>query len=309
MGQPQLKPSPFGWKVSLYIYLAGLSGSSQILATLGDIFGGRAARGMVRRGRYLSMLGATLGPALLILDLATPQRFYNMLRIFRPTSPMSVGSYLLTTFGVFGSVTAAAQFAADRVLRASRHRLRTLARVTQIPAAFAGGGMSVYTASLQSATSTPLWAASPRWLAVRYGGSSLACAAAALSLGERVWGNERTARRLDAIALTALAVELGATLASARDYQRKGVADVLDSGALGFAEAVGVVGLGTLLPIALYGAVLLQRRARFFPKTAGAATLAGGIALRHVMLVAGNESARRPTSSFAFTQARNLLKS
>ena len=44
-GQPQLKPSPFGWKVSLYIYLAGLSGSSQILATLGDIFGGRAARG------------------------------------------------------------------------------------------------------------------------------------------------------------------------------------------------------------------------------------------------------------------------
>ena len=177
---------------------------------------------------------------------------------------------------MFGSVTAAAQFAADRVLRASRHWLRTLARVTQIPAAFAGGGMNVYTASLQSATSTPLWAASPamargtlrRFLArLRRGG---------VLLGERVWGNRRTARRLDAIAPTALVVELGATLATARDYKRKGVADVLDSGAIGFAEAVGVVGLGTLLPIALYGAVLLQRRARFFPKTAGPQLLPAG---------------------------------
>ena len=127
-GQPQLKPSPFGWKVSLYIYLAGLAGSSQLLATLGDLLGGYRARGMVRRGRYLSLLGVVFGPLLLIIDLHTPQRFYNMLRIFKPTSPMSIGSYLLTAFGVFSGLTAGAQFLADRVLKAPVHWLRSLAR-------------------------------------------------------------------------------------------------------------------------------------------------------------------------------------
>jgi protein NrfD len=305
-GQPQLKPSPFGWKVSLYIYVAGLAGSSQLLAALGDIFGGRRARGMVRRGRYLSILGITLGPLLLILDLATPRRFYNMLRIFRPTSPMSMGTYVLTTFGMFASTTAALQFVADRMLKSPLHWLRLLARIAQVPAALAGGGMSIYTASLQSATSTPLWAASPRRMAVRYGASSIASAAAALSIGERMAGPGRMAARLDALALVALTVELGATLASARDYRRKGVAEVLDTGALGAAEAVGVVGLGTLLPIALYSTALLGRRSGSMSKAASVATLAGGMALRHVMLVAGNESARRPAASFALAQPRNL---
>ena len=114
------------------------------------------------------------------------------------------------------------------------------------------------------------------------------------------------ARRLDSVALAALAVELGATVASARDYQRNGVAEVLDEGAIGVAEVAGVMGLGTLLPIALYGARLLRRGGGGPASSAAAlATLAGGMALRHVMLVAGNESARRPDISFAFAQSRN----
>src|SRR5204863_287334 len=83
------------------------------------------------------------------------------------------------------------------------------------------------------------WAASPRSLAVRYGSSSVASAAAALSLAERIWGNARTARRLEAIALAAPAVDIGATLAGSQAYRGKGVAAVLDSGALGAAESVG----------------------------------------------------------------------
>lgn len=306
-GQPQLKPSPFGWKVSLYIWLAGLSGSSQLLATVADLFGARRTRGMVRRGRYLAMVGAILGPILLIADLLTPQRFYNMLRIFKPTSPMSIGAYILSAFSIFSGVTAGAQFLADRVLRAPLHWLRTLARATQIPAALTGSGMSVYTAALQSATSTPVWAASPRSLAIRYGSSSVASAAAALSLAERAWGNSRTARRLDEVAAVALVVELGATLAAAREYKEKGVAEVLDSGAIGAAESFGVVGLGTVLPLGLYAASLLWgREARPLSGSASLATLAGGLALRHVTMVAGNESARRPEIGFAHAQPRNL---
>ena len=303
--QPQLKPSPFGWKVWLYVFLSGLSGSSQILAAAGDLFGSRAAQGMVRRARNVAMLGATIGPVLLIADLQTPQRFYNMLRIFKPTSPMSIGTYILTSFSLFSFIASTAQFVSDLVSRGPRKWLRTLARAAQIPAALAGGGMGVYTASLQSATSTPLWAASPRWLAVRYGSSSMASAAAALSLAERAWGNRRTAERLDAIALGALIVELAAILASEQDYKRERIARVSDSGPLRIAESVGAMGLGTLLPIALHSAAMLSRRAGGISRAASVGTLLGRFALCWTVMVAGNESARRPAISFAFTQPRN----
>ncbi len=203
-GRSQLKPSPFGFMVSLYIYLAGLSGSAQLLATIGDLFGGRAARGMVRRGRLLAMLGTAIGPGLLIADLHTPQRFYNMLRILRTTSPMSIGSYVLTSFGLTSTLTAAAQLLGDRIGGRAGCWLRGLGRAASVPASVTGSGLSVYTAALQSATSTPYWAASPRWLAVRYGASSVATAAAALSLLEHGRGDASVARRLDGLALGAL---------------------------------------------------------------------------------------------------------
>ncbi|MBV9653750.1 MAG: polysulfide reductase NrfD [Acetobacteraceae bacterium] len=302
-GRSQLKPSPFGFMVSLYIYLAGLSGSAQMLATIGDLFGGRAARGMVRRGRWLAMLGTVCGPALLIADLHTPQRFYNMLRILRTSSPMSIGSYILTTFGLTSTVTAAAQFLADRC---GWRRLLGVARAASVPASVAGAGLSVYTAALQSSTSTPHWAVSPRSLAMRYGASSLATAAAALSLGEHRFGDPRTARRLDALAFGALLVEWIASARARGDLRRTGVAAALSGSAPERLERAAA-GWGTLLPAGLFGAsLLLGDRGRRASRSASLLTLASGLALRHAIMLAGNESARRPAASFAMAQPRNL---
>ena len=61
-----------------------------------------------------------VGSALLIIDLHTPSRFYNMLRIFRPTSPMSIGSYVLTSFGALSACLAAAQLRAISAAEAAR---------------------------------------------------------------------------------------------------------------------------------------------------------------------------------------------
>ena len=90
-GRPSLKPAPFeNPVVGSYIFLAGLSGAAQLLATLIRRSGRPDGAGAVRRGRMLALLAPTVGSALLIYDLHTPQRFYNMLRIFRRTSPMSM---------------------------------------------------------------------------------------------------------------------------------------------------------------------------------------------------------------------------
>ncbi|HEY6430687.1 MAG TPA: NrfD/PsrC family molybdoenzyme membrane anchor subunit, partial [Acetobacteraceae bacterium] len=108
-GREQVKAAPFNnWLVGGYVFLAGLSGGAALLSALLDLVRGDTAGAAVRRGRWLSLLGPTLGTACLISDLHTPRRFYNMLRLFKATSPMSIGSWILVGFGVFSSLTAGA---------------------------------------------------------------------------------------------------------------------------------------------------------------------------------------------------------
>lgn len=304
-GRPQLKAAPFNnWVVGGYIFLAGLSGAAAIIAAIADVSRGPSAARVVRRGRYLSLLAPTLGSVLLIWDLHTPQRFYNMFRIAKRTSPMSIGTWILTGFTAFAGVTAAAQFLGDRFPR--RRWLGTLGRASQLPAAVAGAGLSTYTASLLSATSTPLWAAAPAALAARFGASSVASGAAALALGERSRGMRD---RLDALTVAALAAELAAARVSHGQYRSKRVDAALATG-WGRTERIGATGLGIVAPIALQTAitVLGGTSQGAAGRVARLAVLAGSALLRVSIMEAGNISANRPDISFRFSQPENLPK-
>jgi formate-dependent nitrite reductase membrane component NrfD len=302
-GRSQLKPAPFeNWVVGGYIFLAGVSGSSALLSAIAETMRGRKAGGMARRGRYLSLLAPTIGSALLVYDLHTPKRFYNMLRIAKKTSPMSIGTWILMGFSGFAMLAAGAQLAAD--IAPKRRWLSRIASLAHLPAGLAGMGLSTYTAALLSATSTPLWAAAPRWMAVRFGSSSVASGAAALSLGER---SPRNRRALDAIAVAALSAELAATMASHRTYERTGVAGALQ-GKWGVAEKLGATGLGVILPLGLQAATLALSRRRPGPVSDAAclAVLFGSLLLRVSMMSAGDTSASDPNISFRFSQPENL---
>ena len=290
-GRPQVKSAPFNNRlVGSYVFLAGLSGAAQILATLIDLRRGRVADATVRRGRLLALLAPTIGTGCLILDLHTPKRFYNMLRVFKATSPMSLGSWALVGFGAASSLTVMFQFVANRSswLKWSR----AMARVMQIPASLTGGVLCTYTASLFSATSTPRWATAPKSLAVRYGAASFASAAAALSLGE---GQRRRARDLDSIAITALAAELAATLGSDNAQRRADIADEVS-----ITNAISIA-----VPIALFTlSLLLPRRSRFLSSAASLAALGGSLAMRIGVMEEGDDSARRPEISMRFAQPK-----
>ena len=183
--------------------------------------------------------------------------------------------------------------------------LRRAADVGQVPAAALGVGLSTYTAALLSATSTPLWAAAPEALAVRFGTSSVAAGAAALSLGER----GRNARRLDEIALAALVAELAAIGAANHRYEKTGVAPALRESAWGRAETIGATGLGTVLPIGLYAAsLLLGRRVPALSRAAALAALGGSLLMRCSIMGAGDYSAKKPEISMRFAQPDNLPK-
>jgi formate-dependent nitrite reductase membrane component NrfD len=300
-GRPALKQSAFGWLIVVYFFVGGIAGAAQLIATIADLFGGRHARAVVRAGRYTALAGALISPLLLIADLHVPRRWYNMLRIFRKTSAMSIGAWTLFVFGTLSGLTAAAQALEDFFKLPAG---RWLGRLFGIPAAAAGMLLSVYTGTLLSATSVPFWAAAHRLLAAMFGTSATATASAALSLMLESAGAPRGAiRRLERLALVASGAELALTLAADRRWRRQHVGAPLQREPIASAYRFGVLGLGIIAPLIAHAAnLLLSRHSRAITVGAAVATLAGGLVQRAVIIFAGNDSAQRPADYFQLAQ-------
>ena len=281
-GRAALKPAPWKWHVAAYIAASGLAGGAQLVAMAARVADPAGSRGLVRNGRLLGAAGALGGATLLVADLGTPKRWYNMLRIFRATSPMSIGTYILSTFGIATGATLLDMLPLGRG-RVARAAAR-IADVAQIPAGVAGAGLGTYTASLLAATSSPAWMATPKTMAATFACESIASAAAALAIGERIGGRHRSADRLDTLA--AIAGTAHAAAAVARDRR----------------VGTGVV-LGGALPLLAYAAYRRGgRRRQDLAAFAAAALIAGGAVSRSTILRAGQRSAERPEDYFRVAQ-------
>jgi formate-dependent nitrite reductase membrane component NrfD len=301
-GRPALKPSPYGQLIASYFFVGGLAGAAQFIAGIADVYGHDDDQPVVRAGRYIGLTGIMLSPVLLIADLRTPRRWYNMLRIFRRTSAMSIGAWTLTGFGLLSGVAAAAQ---ALYARTGSVAYRRVARYVGVPAALAGGAVTTYTGTLLAATSTPLWAAGSRLLPALFSVSAATTATAALSLVTQRTATSESATRLDNLALMAGGAELALATALDRQWQQQGVATPLRQQPTATAYRVGFYGLGMLTPLLLHGLHrLMQRRSRTVSTLAFVATLAGGYMLRSVLISAGNASAQRPDDYFQFIQPR-----
>jgi formate-dependent nitrite reductase membrane component NrfD len=284
------------------LFVGGLAGAAQLIAGLVDLCGREEDQPVVRAGRYLGLAGALLSPVLLIADLRTPRRWYNMLRIWRRTSAMSIGAWTLTSFGAWSGLTAVAQ---ALYARTGAPLYRRLARCCGVPAALAGGAMATYTGTLLAATSTPLWSAGRRLLPALFGASAATTATAALTLATQQTATAKSAARLRRLACLAGSAELALAMALERQWQQQGVAAPLRQQPTATAYRVGFYGLGVLTPLLLHGVHrLTPRRSRAVAALASVATLAGGFMLRSVLIAAGNASAQRPDDYFRFTQPR-----
>ena len=106
-GRPIIKPPV--WKspdVPLYLFLGGAAGSSSILGAIADVSGRPT---LTRVARLTAGGGSILSVVFLIHDLGRPERFLHMLRVIKPTSPLSVGSYILAPFSAAAGATAAVE--------------------------------------------------------------------------------------------------------------------------------------------------------------------------------------------------------
>src|SRR6201994_1830865 len=143
-GRPIIKePTWAELDIAGYLFTGGLAGASSILALGADLTG----RSRMARACGLCATGS-IGVSLIALvhDLGRPARFLNMLRVFKPTSPMSVGVWILFFYGPLAAGTAAS----DVFGRCPR-----LGRGMGLGAAALGSSVATYAAALIANTAVP----------------------------------------------------------------------------------------------------------------------------------------------------------
>jgi formate-dependent nitrite reductase membrane component NrfD len=150
-----------------YLFLGGLAGASSLVAA-GAQFSDRPA--LARASKLTSTVAISLGGAALVRDLGRPERFVNMLRVFKPTSPMNVGSWVLA---LYSPCSAAAS------LSAVGSRLPRLGTAATVGAAGLGSVIATYTAALIADTSVPAWHEGYRQLPFLFAASAASAAAGA----------------------------------------------------------------------------------------------------------------------------------
>ncbi len=170
--RPVLKEPVWIWSVPAYFHAGGTAAGAVAVGAAARLLSGDEHADLVTTCRRLAAAGNVAGTALLIHDLGRPARFLHMLRVFRPTSAMSMGSWSLAAST--GLTVAAAVLPADGAGAAR------LGDVAGYGAAVLTPVQSTYTAVLLADTAVPLWRATDRRLPPLFAASALAGAGAAL---------------------------------------------------------------------------------------------------------------------------------
>jgi formate-dependent nitrite reductase membrane component NrfD len=283
-GRPILKAPVWTHDVPAYLFTGGLAAGSSLLAAGADLTG---RPGLRRTGRLTSLAALGASAYFLINDLGRPERFHHMLRVAKPTSPMSVGAWILTAFGPAAGVAAAAELAAALprrgVLGLVRRVLPPAGRAAGVAAAGIAPALATYTAVLIADTAVPSWHEAYPDLPFVFAGSALA-SAAGVGLAAAPVAETGPARRL---ALAGTAMELAAVQ---RIEARLGL--------LGEPYRAGhagrLLGLGRALAVAGVAGALLGRRSRALSALAGASLVAAAAATRFGIYAGGVASARDP---------------
>ena len=168
---PMLNEPVWEWAIPAYYYIGGLTGAALVMGAAAQIGRESGREKLIRRCRWIGCVGTGVSGCLLVYDLGRPSRFLNMLRVFRPTSVMNMGAWIL-------SATSGSAFLA---LVLSRRRSR-VGRLCGYLAGIFGAGLATYTGVLTGNTAVPIWQASRKLLPVLFGTSAMSSVGAFFEL-------------------------------------------------------------------------------------------------------------------------------
>ncbi len=288
---PILKRPTWNHEIAAYFFFGGISAGAALIGSLAEVFGGEERQKLARTAHYVSFATLLPCPPLLIDDLGRPERFHHMLRIFKPSSPMNLGSWALSIHGAGATLTVMAMLAREGKLPLVGGLFRLLPErllgALGIPSSFVLAG---YTGVLLGTTSIPVWYTS-QLLGALFMASAMSTGAAAVHLTSLV--TEREVNSDDGRALTRIGLVSGATeLALLGGYvatSGQAVKPLLqgETGRLLVGAAAALVAAAILD----LGSLRSRRQTRGLSVVAGVATLAAGAMLRWGVVRAGKASA------------------
>jgi len=267
-GRPVIKEPV--WKaadIAGYLFLGGLAGASSVLAAGAQLSGHRQ---LARVGKLGALGAISLSAVALVHDLGRPERFANMLRVFKPSSPLSVGSWLLAGYGPMVGAAAVSEVTG---------LLPGAGLAATLGAGLLGPGVATYSAALICDTAVPAWHAGYREMPYVFAGSA-ASAAGGLGLLAVHPEDAEPARRLAVLELIAKR-QLLARLGS--------LAEPYEAGTTG-----AILRLAEFLTAGALAGAVLGRTSRLVSAASGASLVAASAMTRYGIFEAGMASARDP---------------
>ncbi|MCU7727042.1 polysulfide reductase NrfD [Actinoplanes sp. KI2] len=276
-GRPIVRPAPWTHDIAAYLFTGGLAAGSALLAAGGQATG----RPRLRRAGRVAALGAvTASGYFLVADLGRPERFHHMLRVAKPTSPMSMGTWIFSAFSAAAGAAAVAEAAPLVPSRLVRKVLPPVGSAAGLAAGAIAPALATYTAVLLADTATPSWHAAYPELPFVFAGSALASGAGVGLIADP----SPPARRM---AVLGAALEL---YGAHRIETTKGL--------LSEPYATGTAGrllrAGRALTAAGVAGAVLGRRSRMVSALSGLSLLAASAITRFGIFDGGMASARDP---------------
>jgi len=297
---PVVRRPVWTWEVPAYFWLGGMAAGAYVTAALAQNFGSADDRRVAAGGYYVAAAALVPCAPLLIADLGRPDRFYHMLRIFKPLSPMNLGAWTLTALTPIAFARAASHAASTGLLQGSLGTLARLVptRLAELAGVVLGLTLAGYSGVLLAATNIPLWAKS-KLLGGLFMASGLASGSAAVTL-QAAWRGapDGSLHRLAMVESAASAGEMA--ILTGYLLQSGKTARPLTSGRLRAPFWLGAVGAGTLLPLLVHRMAGRRqgRPLRILSSAAALCTIAGSLALRWTIFEAGKVSSEDQAASF-----------
>lgn len=281
-GVPLLKQPQWTWQVPLYFFVGGAAGSCGVIGALADWVGDDHE--LARHARWMALGGGMLSGALLTWDLGKPQRFLNMLRVFKPQSPMSMGAWILAGFTNAAAAASFADVVSDRW--GPLLPVKIIGGLGKLGSLALGGPFHNYTGVLIGATVIPAWNKNITSLPVHFGMSGLQSAVALLEL----MGHSRS-RALNLLGLGSAFLEtwMGAHLEGRSEREL----EPLKHGFSGWITRGGGA-LSGPVPLILRAAAMIAKgeQKQRMRRLASISAIVGSLCTRYGWMQAGHASAK-----------------
>jgi formate-dependent nitrite reductase membrane component NrfD len=277
-----LKPPVWKWQIAWYFFFGGLSAGCYLIGSMARWFGGAGSADLSRQASRVAFAASLPCAPLLIHDLGDPKRFHHMLRLLKPASPMSLGTWVLTGFSSVLFVRVAFDqraTAANRRKRRFANRIYFVVDSAGVPLALL---MASYTGVLLSCTANPVWCQS-LWLSPLFTASALSNGSSALALLPNA-ADGQTSNALSKMSSAAHAAE--AACLAAYINEKKELAEPLTRGTQRLCFWGAIAGI-------VASEICKRSGSSYRWKTLSSIFgLAAGLSLRWAVVYAGQESAK-----------------